>query len=773
MSEVSPSGAVMAKRSGVGSRLWSGGGGVSADLRRRVAHYLLPCVLLAVALGSAVRLFGGAADELNNGPVAHMRDLAGGMAGDIASLADDGIAKTNALAADPRVAAVIANGDRGAGERLANELLQQSLELDIVSIFDGDGRLLAVNTVGHDGKPVREAGLRALYAADFSGRDVVQECLRNDSTRSAMEFQTHCDFTPALYGSSGLSVAMSAPVVSGAHGERVGVLSTRLRFDRVTSLVRENSFIRAGNSVYLVSDDGHFFDERVNSGLEAPPLAADRVVSVFRSGPGADGEVVWEEGDTLMLAQRVPVDAAVCRGGIQVLLSASRDWVSASERRSLVSAGAVLILSLVAVGFWWMYAGARANRLRALVALSSERARMSLILENVGEGVLGIDGDGCVSFVNVSAAAMLGRRAGSVVGTAVAGLVPAFADRGVGRAWALDDTLIYQGGGGSFHARVSMKPLPDGSGGVLSFSDLTERLETERDLLEATRLAGKAEVATSVLHNVGNVLNSINVSASVVAELVRESEVGSLVSAGALIREHREDLAGFLTSDERGRYLPEFLIEVAECLGHERARLLREMEGVLGGVEHVRHVVSMQQAHAKSPNLLSDVEPSALMDTALSMQQESLSNHEVRLERAYSSIGPRLLDKHQVLQILLNLVKNAKQAMSEARSEERVLILGVREVEDAGERWVEFEVRDNGVGIAAEHRTKMFSHGFTTRRDGHGFGLHTSANSAKQMGGSLEVESDGLGKGARFVLRLPVELRSRCGGSKEAGCIAS
>jgi two-component system NtrC family sensor kinase len=60
------------------------------------------------------------------------------------------------------------------------------------------------------------------------------------------------------------------------------------------------------------------------------------------------------------------------------------------------------------------------------------------------------------------------------------------------------------------------------------------------------------------------------------------------------------------------------------------------------------------------------------------------------------------------------------------------------------------------VGIAPENLTRIFSHGFTTRTDGHGFGLHSAALAAQQMGGRLTAQSDGPGRGATFTLELPV-----------------
>jgi signal transduction histidine kinase len=74
----------------------------------------------------------------------------------------------------------------------------------------------------------------------------------------------------------------------------------------------------------------------------------------------------------------------------------------------------------------------------------------------------------------------------------------------------------------------------------------------------------------------------------------------------------------------------------------------------------------------------------------------------------------------------------------------------------SGEGRVRVSVIDNGVGIPAENLTRIFNQGFTTRKDGHGFGLHSGALAARELGGSLHVHSDGAGQGASFTLELPL-----------------
>jgi signal transduction histidine kinase len=282
----------------------------------------------------------------------------------------------------------------------------------------------------------------------------------------------------------------------------------------------------------------------------------------------------------------------------------------------------------------------------------------------------------------------------------------------------------------------------------------TERAALHDQLLVASRQAGMAEVATGVLHNVGNVLNSVNVSASVMTKKLRASEVANLVRAGDLIHEHLADLPAFLSVNDRGKHLPGFLIQVSKCLADEQQAMLRELASVTDGIEHIKQVVRMQQTHAKHTNVIESVAPAELMDAALQMQQESLARHEMNVRRQFESLPPMPFDKHQVLQILVNLITNAKHAMRGLT--DKGLTVAVRMSPHGEPRSVCFEVTDSGVGIPAENLDRIFAHGFTTRKDGHGFGLHSAANAARAMGGSLTASSPGPGKGATFRLVLPV-----------------
>jgi PAS domain S-box-containing protein len=295
-------------------------------------------------------------------------------------------------------------------------------------------------------------------------------------------------------------------------------------------------------------------------------------------------------------------------------------------------------------------------------------------------------------------------------------------------------------------------------GAVAVTEDITERRLAEEELervhkqlLVASRQAGMAEVATNVLHNVGNVLNSVNVSASILAERIRKSKCAGLSRVAALLSEHAPDLTSFL-SGSQGRHLPLYLQELAAELMAERDLAGAELAELRGNVEHIKEIVAMQQSYARRSGLTDIIDIRTLVEDSLRMNAGAFSRHGVTLVRDFQDVPVITIDKHKVLQILVNVIRNAKYACDESGSAEKRVTVRVR----AANGTMLIAVIDTGVGIPPENLERIFSHGFTTRKEGHGFGLHSCALAAKELGGSLQAESAGPGHGATFTLTLPL-----------------
>jgi PAS domain S-box-containing protein len=311
---------------------------------------------------------------------------------------------------------------------------------------------------------------------------------------------------------------------------------------------------------------------------------------------------------------------------------------------------------------------------------------------------------------------------------------------------------------------TSKMPLRDKDGDIIGTFGISKDIsaikeaeikleEVHRRLLETSRMAGMAEVATSVLHNVGNVLNSVNVSCSVVTDRVHKSKVVNLSRAVALIDEHGQDLAGFFAADPKGKQLPAYLKGVAAHLATEQTEILHELANLSHNIDHIKEIVAMQQSYSKVSGVRECLPAVDLVEDALRMNGAAFERHQVKVIRQYSAVPAVMAEKHKVLQILINLLRNAKYACDDSGRAEKQVTLRI----EPGEGLVKISVIDNGVGIPTGNLTRIFEHGFTTRKEGHGFGLHSGALAAKDLGGSLGVTSDGPGCGACFTLELPCQ----------------
>lgn len=414
-----------------------------------------------------------------------------------------------------------------------------------------------------------------------------------------------------------------------------------------------------------------------------------------------------------------------------------------------------------------------AERKKAELALRESQELYHSLVEQLPINVYRKDADGRFVYVNSRFCQIKGRTAEQILGqTADAMVTPAEAEQSAkehelimrtGQSMEMEE-MYPQPDGTNLYFQVVKLPVKNSEGRIIGSQgvhfDITLRKRAEaklnevhRQLLEASRQAGMAEVATSVLHNVGNVLNSVNVSSSLIADKIRNSKVSSLTKVVTLMKEHEGDLAAFFTTNPKGKQVPGYLTGLAAHLIEEQAEILREAGTLLSSVMHIKEIVAMQQNYARTSGLLESLPVVDLVEDALRMNADAIQRHHIKLVREFAETPPILVQKHKVLQILVNLIRNAKHACDDAGRLDKQITLRVT---SAGGR-IKISVIDNGVGIPVENLTQIFGHGFTTRKEGHGFGLHSSALAAKEMGGSLAAFSDGSGQGATFTLELPMQ----------------
>jgi signal transduction histidine kinase len=283
-----------------------------------------------------------------------------------------------------------------------------------------------------------------------------------------------------------------------------------------------------------------------------------------------------------------------------------------------------------------------------------------------------------------------------------------------------------------------------------------EAEKIHKQLLATSRMAGMADVATNVLHNVGNVLNGVNVLAASIATHVQKSKVPGVSRLAALLAQHQADLARFMTDDANGKHVPGHLERLGTHLTEEQSRLLERMKLLTESIQHIKEIVAMQQNYAKISGVWETVLLSEIVEDALKMCGEALARHEIKVVRDFEETPPATLDRHKVLQILFNLLDNAKHACEKCDETEKQITVTISRL---GNERVRIEVSDNGIGIPPENLIHIFTQGFSTRKEGHGFGLHSSILAAQDMGGSLAVHSDGPGKGAAFILEIPLMIQ--------------
>jgi len=292
--------------------------------------------------------------------------------------------------------------------------------------------------------------------------------------------------------------------------------------------------------------------------------------------------------------------------------------------------------------------------------------------------------------------------------------------------------------------------------------EVAERRRVERELVSANALtyaishrAGMAEVANSVLHNVGNVLNSANVSALILYEQHKTTSLRDFPLAISLMTAHRNDLAQYLLQDPRGRQLPDYLTLLAEVWESEYANAIKELEQLMLSMQHIKEIVARQQSLSGQGGLKVRMNLKDVLHDAISLLAVQLKEFEIDVTCQVADTLWWTGDRVKLTQIILNILMNGQQAiMASVERNTRKLQIQVIQIHEHALR---IDVIDNGIGMTEATLRGLFSYGFTTKENGHGLGLHASAVAAQEMGGTLTAHSDGMYLGSTFSLTLPID----------------
>jgi PAS domain S-box-containing protein len=553
---------------------------------------------------------------------------------------------------------------------------------------------------------------------------------------------------------------------------------------RVTA---EQILVGKTNDMELVQIDARLLEDVPQTTL--PHLVLQDGSIVFTAGieriDAKNPMPLWQRGSLLRITGVCAIQPGLSDQprSFQILLRSSDD-VKLLKRPSpltvkqAITLGAILSMAAAIVLVWVLTLRRQVRQKTDLVRqkLLQEAAlekRYSDLIEEANDVIWTADRAGRLLSVNRAGERMLGYGRQELIGRKITDFAPPDAHPAIEtllKTSLNDDTS-------QIHAltvvakdstrrilEVRSRPMVASGGepeGLLAIArDVTERHKAaaelarlQRELLDASRMAGMAEVATDILHNVGNVLNSVNVSVTLLHDRHRESSAPGLDKLAALLSEHMAGIDAFLTQDKRGRMIPDYVIQLSQQLRFERETQEKEIAQLRRNVDHIKEIVAMQQNYARVSGFLESVPCAELMDHAVQINATSLERHHIEIRRAYAALPNLTVDKHKLLQILINLIQNAKYALSETPHNDRWIRLGIEPVDRDR---VRITVTDNGCGIAPENLAHIFAYGFTTRKDGHGFGLHNGANAAHEMGGSLNVHSDGAGLGAKFTLELPL-----------------
>jgi len=411
--------------------------------------------------------------------------------------------------------------------------------------------------------------------------------------------------------------------------------------------------------------------------------------------------------------------------------------------------------------------------------LGRSESKIRAVLDNIGEGILVLNDEGDIQTINPAAEKIFNTNEKDAVGKNATQFIK-LSDTNNHNVTKPEDILSeffsnnsnqqpkehvgHRTDGSTFPMEyvVSSMEVGDETVHVCIMRDITQRKETEATLAEAqatmvdsAHKSGMADMATGVLHNIGNILNSVNLAGEQINRITSSSKVNGFIKANELLETHKENLAEFFTNDSRGKKLPAYYLKMGKVLSAEISDIRKESEELISKTTMMKEVISTQQAYAQTGFHTEQLEIQELMEDALKIQVASLEKWGVKLHKHYRETPACIGQKSKLLQVITNLIKNAKEAMNNNDEFNKPKELTI-ETGALDENFAYIKIADNGCGISSKQLAKIFNHGFTTKEEGHGFGLHTSANAMTEMRGALKVDSAGIERGASFTITIPI-----------------
>ncbi len=410
------------------------------------------------------------------------------------------------------------------------------------------------------------------------------------------------------------------------------------------------------------------------------------------------------------------------------------------------------------------------KRIRALFNTATSAGIGIVVVQNTD------DQDGIIQFINPGIAQIMGYEESEIIGRnflqffhphsheeiikyySIQEQQKETPQQSVFKAIKKDHNIIY--------LEISAKNMEfNGKPAVVAYiSDISERKIAEEELadlnkklIDSAHKSGMADIATGVLHNVGNILNSVSVSTQIMNGMINDSKISDFKRANDMLRDNLDNLEQFIVGNPKGKMLMNYYLKIEDGIEKEMADFRHHFTRLNEKVKAITEVIAALQNYAGTASLLDTVSINDIIEDALTMHARTNAFQNTRVIKKMLEIPDLTVQKTKLVHILINLFQNAKDAMLETPIEKKVLtILTEHDVNNAF-----IKIYDTGHGVAEQDLQKIFAHGFPTKTKSYGFGLHNCANYMTEMGGSMWVESDGKGKGATFILKFPLPKDSR------------
>jgi len=293
---------------------------------------------------------------------------------------------------------------------------------------------------------------------------------------------------------------------------------------------------------------------------------------------------------------------------------------------------------------------------------------------------------------------------------------------------------------------------------IVSFDDVTEKNQKEKAMLQLASdravMQGKFEIASNVLHDIGNAVVGFGSYITRIKRTLEENKTDNLHKLSSFFETQQKMMAEALGKDKAEAVIG-MLKGITESQKNSQEDIRKSINEQLRIITHIQEILNIQRLYLSGHENIEKhpIHLRSIINDCMSMLLASIEKRGIKVTVSVPEKLPTIEGDHtRLMQVILNILKNSIEAI-DITAAEKTISLEVKACPGS----LMLQVKDNGSGFDEETGKKLFVRGFTTKASGTGLGLVNCRTITEAHEGTIDLVSDGFGKGTLTTLKFKVQ----------------